>query len=179
MRAYVYPRLDTAVWMSDASAPAPARVIGFDPDAGSLVYVDGKGVPRRADLRVGGVTAATGPKLRLVDLVSSDGSAIFGLSLTGGVIRVTPSGETWTFSPAAGARGVFPQRDGAVVVLGGPETHPMLWRVRPPGSGGTLRTPNLSVPLEALVRALRDAEVLVQGNVPAAFVRNRHEVNRQ
>lgn len=53
------------------------------------------------------------------------------------------------------------------------------WRVRPPGSGGTLRTPNLSVPLEAMVRALRDAEVLVQGNVPAAFVRNRHEVNRQ
>jgi hypothetical protein len=47
----------------------------------------------------------------------------------------------------------------------------------PPGSeGGTPRTPNLSQEVECLVRALRDAEVLVLGNVPASIVRNKYEV---
>src|SRR5262249_34512879 len=40
-------------------------------------------------------------------------------------------------------------------------------RVQPPGGCGTPRAANLSVQLEALVRALRDAEVLMLGNVPA------------
>ena len=107
VRAYLYPRLDTAVWTSEASAPSPARTIGFDPDAGSLVYVDAKGTPRRIDLRVGAVTAAAGPKAQLEGLVTSDGSAIFGVSSAGGVVRLIPSGETWTFNPATGARGAF------------------------------------------------------------------------
>jgi len=46
----------------------------------------------------------------------------------------------------------------------------------PPGTGGTPRPANLSPQLEALVRTLRDAEILVQGAVPAALVRNRIEV---
>ncbi len=48
--------------------------------------------------------------------------------------------------------------------------------VFPPGSHGTPRTPNLSQELETLVRALRDAEILVYGNVPSSLVRNRYEV---
>ncbi|MEE8622269.1 MAG: hypothetical protein V3T27_00135 [Alphaproteobacteria bacterium] len=49
-------------------------------------------------------------------------------------------------------------------------------RQPPPGTGGTKRTPNLSIQLETLVRALRDAEILAVGNIPAICVRNRHEV---
>jgi hypothetical protein len=41
---------------------------------------------------------------------------------------------------------------------------------QPPGSGGANRPANLTLELEALVRALRDAEVLVFGTVPAALV---------
>ena len=52
------------------------------------------------------------------------------------------------------------------------------WRILPPRGGGTPRPANLSIHLEAMVRALRDSEVLVQGNVPAAFVRNRYEIAR-
>jgi hypothetical protein len=49
-------------------------------------------------------------------------------------------------------------------------------RVRePPGQYGA-RTPNLSSELQALVRALRDAEVLVIGTIPQSCFRNRHDV---
>jgi len=53
--------------------------------------------------------------------------------------------------------------------------HPdFLLKIAPPG-GGT-RPPNPLVPLETLVRALRDAEILAVGNIPATYVRNRYEV---
>jgi len=48
--------------------------------------------------------------------------------------------------------------------------------VFPPTGTGIQRTPLLSMELEMLVNALRDSEVLVQGNVPAAFVRDRYEI---
>lgn len=47
---------------------------------------------------------------------------------------------------------------------------------QPGGSGGTRRAPNLTIELETFVRALRDAEVLVLGPVPAARVINWHDV---
>lgn len=46
----------------------------------------------------------------------------------------------------------------------------------PPSAQGTPRAPNLSPELETLVRALRDAEILAVGNVPASCVRSRYEV---
>jgi hypothetical protein len=46
----------------------------------------------------------------------------------------------------------------------------------PPLSAGTPRTPYLSEQLEGMVRALRDAEILVMGKVPRALVRYRYEV---
>jgi hypothetical protein len=46
----------------------------------------------------------------------------------------------------------------------------------PGGRGGAPRAPNLTIELETFVRALRDAEVLVLGLVPAARVINRHDV---
>jgi hypothetical protein len=48
--------------------------------------------------------------------------------------------------------------------------------VFPPGTAGTPRAANLSLELEALVRALRDSEVMINGNVPASLVRNRYSV---
>ena len=47
---------------------------------------------------------------------------------------------------------------------------------QPPGSGGAARSAVLTLELETLVRALRDAEVLVVGTVPAAFVTVRHAI---
>ena len=47
---------------------------------------------------------------------------------------------------------------------------------QPPPAGGTARTPNLTIQLETLVRALRDAEVLAAGNIPSTCVRSRTPV---
>jgi hypothetical protein len=46
----------------------------------------------------------------------------------------------------------------------------------PPLSIGTSRTPHLSEQLEGMVRALRDAEILVRGKVPSGLVKCRYEV---
>lgn len=48
--------------------------------------------------------------------------------------------------------------------------------VHPPPSGATPRQANLSVELETLIRALRDAEILVYGTVPRDCIKSRHEV---
>jgi hypothetical protein len=46
----------------------------------------------------------------------------------------------------------------------------------PPGSGGAPRSANLTVELEALVCALRDAEILVLGAVPSSLMGGRYVV---
>ena len=49
---------------------------------------------------------------------------------------------------------------------------------RPPGMGGMgTRPPNLSIQLEAIVFAIRDAEILAHGNIPAAWITNRYSVH--
>ncbi len=45
-----------------------------------------------------------------------------------------------------------------------------------PGSVGPFTAPNLTIHLKALVRALKDAEILAVGSIPASCVRFRHEV---
>jgi hypothetical protein len=47
---------------------------------------------------------------------------------------------------------------------------------QPPGGTGTSRAANLSIELETFVRALRDAEVLVVGTIPATCVIDRNDV---
>ncbi len=47
---------------------------------------------------------------------------------------------------------------------------------QPPLGEGTPRAPNLSLELETLVRALRDAEILVYGTIPATCVVNCFDV---
>ena len=46
----------------------------------------------------------------------------------------------------------------------------------PPPGGATPKAPNLSGPLETLVRALRDAEILAVGTIPSACVKNRYDI---
>lgn len=45
-----------------------------------------------------------------------------------------------------------------------------------PRSEGTQRSPNLTIELETLVRALRDSEILAHGAIPATCVRNSFDV---
>ena len=54
-------------------------------------------------------------------------------------------------------------------VRGGPG---VVWTV----SGGVPRSANLTLELEALVSALRDAEILVLGTVPSAFISAPHVI---
>jgi hypothetical protein len=63
---------------------------------------------------------------------------------------------------------------GVVDPMMGPST-----KVRfPPGmAGGAPRYPNLTIELETMVRALRDAEVLAVGNLPSKCVTNRHDIS--
>ena len=47
---------------------------------------------------------------------------------------------------------------------------------QPPSSEGTPRPPNLTIELETLVRALRDAEILAHGIIPSICVKNSFDV---
>ena len=47
---------------------------------------------------------------------------------------------------------------------------------RPPGDGSTERSPTLTTELEAILRALRDAEILVHGGIPRSRITKRIEV---
>jgi hypothetical protein len=49
--------------------------------------------------------------------------------------------------------------------------------IQTPLHGATARSANLSEQLEALLRALRDAEILAVGNIPATCVVDRHDVS--
>lgn len=129
-RVYTYPALDSAVWTSTEPAPATERVLGFDPEAGSIVLVGSRGTPIRLDLRLGAV--AQEPNARINALTTVDGSALYGVDARGTVVRVTPAG-TWRWTPPRPAAEVFPQSDGALVIAA-PEgdSATLLWRIYPP-----------------------------------------------
>ncbi|NUO95048.1 MAG: SPOR domain-containing protein [Gemmatimonadaceae bacterium] len=129
-RVYAYPRLDTIVW-SAPSAPAPARILGFDDEAGEIAYVDGRGLPARLDFRQGGATTLT--KAKLTSLVSNDGSAIYAIAADGAVQRFAESG-TWKWKPPLTPRALFPQPDGSLLVLAERKEGSVVWRLRPPST---------------------------------------------
>lgn len=129
-RVYSYPRLDTVVW-SAASAPAPARVLAFDDEAGSIAFVDVKGAPARIDFRQG--VASTVTKARLSGLASWDGSNIYGIASDGSVERFGPNGA-WKWRARQPARAVFPQPDGSLLVLAQRAEGSVVWRLRPPAA---------------------------------------------
>ena len=103
-------------------------MLGFDPDDGSFAVVDEQGRPHRIDLRATEVRLASREKLSA--LASVNGSDIFAITGNGDITRLNPTGD-WDFVPPSPARWVFPQPNGAVVIVGnqGSETH--LWLIRP------------------------------------------------
>ncbi len=127
---YAYPRPDSVIWRS-ADVPAPARVLAFDDEAGTIAYITTKGAPARLDFRQGGASQLS--RAKLTGLASADGSTIFAITSDGGVDRLGPAGA-WHFKPPVPARAVFPQSDGTVLVLGERGGGSVVWRVRPPGT---------------------------------------------
>jgi hypothetical protein len=127
-RVYAYPRLDSVVW-SAPSAPAPARVLAFDDEAGEIAYVDARGLPARIDFRQGG--AATVSRAKLTALSSSDGSSIYAIAADGGVQRFSESG-TWKWKAPLAPRALFPQPDGSLLVIAERKDSTVVWRLRPP-----------------------------------------------
>lgn len=130
-RAFAYTVLDSAIWSGQSRAPAISRVLGFDDEAGTLAVVDSRGAPRRIELRTGTVTPP--PSVKLTALTTADGAALYGVSATGVVTRLTPTDATpWTFRPPFPVRDVAPQFDGTVLIAGaGPEAT-TVWRIHPP-----------------------------------------------
>ncbi len=129
VRAFAYPRLDSAVWVSSAHAPGIERFLGFDGDVGSVAAVDEKGAPVRVDLRMGRISRDAKPKL--TDLASDDGAAIYGIDDSGSVVRLTQSGS-WKFDPPSPVRDIVPEPDGSLLVLADRDDGSILWKIHPP-----------------------------------------------
>jgi cell division septation protein DedD len=128
-RVYVYPRLDSAVWTVD-EAPSLDRVLAFDPDGGTIAFVDAKGYPGRLDLRETDVVKAS--KAKLTSLASANGSDIYGINPKGEVVRLNPNGGDWHFKPPIPARSVFAQPTGELLITANKGAQTLLWKVRPP-----------------------------------------------
>lgn len=127
-RVFAYPGLDSVVW-SGRGAPAPARVLAFDDEAGTVAYVDTRGYPARIDFRQDGTGVVSRSKLTAI--ASADGSSIYAIAGDAGVQRFSPSGS-WKWKPPLEARALFPQPDGSLLVLAERNGGSVLWRVRPP-----------------------------------------------
>jgi cell division septation protein DedD len=125
----MYAKLDSAVW-TDSAAPSLDRVLAFDPDAGTIAFVDSKGLPGRIDLRMTEVRTAS--RVKLTSLSSANGTDIFGINAKGEIIRLNPNTGDWKFTPAVPARTVFAQPNGELIVAANKGAQTLLWRVRPP-----------------------------------------------
>lgn len=126
-RVVAYPKLDSVVWSSGEAAPALARVLAYDEDAGVVAAVDTRGRPVRIDFRSGVTRLASAA---LESPASANADAVFGIDAKGQVVRHTPAGA-WTFS-ARKAKQAFPQPDGTLLLLGDAGDGSVVWRVRPP-----------------------------------------------
>ena len=128
-RIYVYPNLDSVVWTID-EAPPLQRVLAFDPNAGTIAYVDAKGFPGRIDLRETDVGKAS--KAKLTSLSSANGTDIYGVNPKGEIVRLNPNGGDWHFKPPVPARTVFAQPNGELIVAANKGAQTLVWKVRPP-----------------------------------------------
>ena len=126
---YLYPLLDSVVW-SKASVPAVTRVLAFEPEAGSIAFVDGKNQPSRIDLRLS--ESRTASKTKLTSLSSANGADIYGVNAAGSVLRMNPSGADWKLDLPSPARAVFAQPNGNLIIAANRGESTVLWRVRPP-----------------------------------------------
>lgn len=125
-RAYLYPRLDSTIWTGHSTSVE--RVLGFDPEGGTLALLDARGEPARMDLRLGEANVAS--KLRLASITAPGGSDIFGVN-DGTVVRLTRAGS-WKFNPPSPARAAFPQPDGSVLIAAQTGAETTIWKVHPP-----------------------------------------------
>jgi len=118
-------------------------VLAFDEEEGLLAAVDSRGLPLWIDLRTATVTRTGRGKLH--DLISIDGSTIYGVNADGAVERFTPPGN-WTFKPPQPASAVFPQTNGAILILTGRGPSARLHRMHPPENTllDTLALPNVT-----------------------------------
>jgi cell division septation protein DedD len=126
---FAYTHLDSVLWTGSSSTPAIVRVLGFDPDAGSIVAVDGKDRPVRLDLRSGASDQVSDTPV--LNAVSDDGSSVYGTDAKGGVVRLTVT-ATWNFTPPYPALALFPEDDGSLLVAGGRNDQSRLWKLFPP-----------------------------------------------
>jgi YVTN family beta-propeller protein len=105
-------------------------VLAFDPDAGTIAFVDTKGLPGRIDLRMTEVRTAS--RAKLTSLSSANGTDIYGINSKGEIIRLNPNGGDWHFKPIIPARTVFAQPNGELLVAANKGAQTLLWKVRPP-----------------------------------------------
>jgi DNA-binding beta-propeller fold protein YncE len=119
------------VWSSTSVIDAPGRVLGFDDDGGILAMLDAKSRPVLIDFRGGRIDDEIRSPVSAA--VSLDGSTIYGVNSSGHVVRRSPT-DSVRFRMAAPARGVFPLRDGSVLVWTGTGSRGVLSRIRPPSS---------------------------------------------
>lgn len=127
-RVFAYSHLDSVVW-SGSNAAAVDRVLGFDEDAGAVVFADDRERAMRIDFRLGQTDQVS--VMPLLGANSADGSALYGMDAMGSVVRLTQSAN-WTFKPPRSARAVFPQRDGTLLVVGGRGPQTTVWKLFPP-----------------------------------------------
>jgi hypothetical protein len=128
-RVYRYPNLDSAVWVVD-EVPAVDRVLAFDPDQGTIAFVDAKGLPGRIDLRETDIGKAS--RAKLTSLTSANGTDIYGVNPKGEIVRLNPTAADWHFKPSVPARTVFAQPNGDLIVTANKGAQTLVWRVHPP-----------------------------------------------
>jgi hypothetical protein len=105
-------------------------VLAFDPQEGTIAFVDTKGLPGRIDLRETDVRHAT--KIKLSSLSSANGTDIYGVDPKGEIVRLNPAGADWKFSPPVPARTVFAQPNGDLIIAANKGAQTLVWKVRPP-----------------------------------------------
>ena len=128
-RVYRYPNLDSAVWVVD-EVPSVERVLGFDPDQGTIAFVDAKGYPGRIDLRETDIGKAS--RAKLTSLTSANGTDIYGINPKGEIVRLNPTAADWHFRPPITARAVFAQPNGDLIVTATKGAQTIVWKVHPP-----------------------------------------------
>lgn len=128
-RVYRYPNLDSAVWVVD-EVPSIERVLGFDPEQGTIAFVDARGFPGRIDLRETDIGKAS--RAKLTSLTSANGTDIYGINPKGEIVRLNPTAADWRFKPPIPARAVFAQPNGDLIVTANKGAQTVVWKVHPP-----------------------------------------------
>lgn len=129
VRAFKYPKVDSAIWRAAQATPALDRILAFDPENGVLAFADSQRSAGWVDLHLGTVRRAG--RGSFANIISADGWSIYGLASDTSFVRMTPSGD-WSFVSSRKIRRLFPTPDGTLLVLGTGSKGAPLYRLRPP-----------------------------------------------